>query len=675
MQGPERRKLSAVEPLVPSPARVYATLLGDDTWSFDADRRAAEQFLDAEPAAREFCRENREFVNRAARWIAERGVRQFADLGAGLPVSVFPSTHQVVREVAPDARVAYVDNDPVVFGGLSDTVAGTAGVTAILGDLRDPARIFQDLKAAGLDPSLPACLTFGAVFHFLPADQARTIVRRYAELAPPGSYLVVSIMRADGEQAAKARRAYRAAQGYNHGREEVAAWLSGLDLIPPGMTQARAWHPDRAPARAPARGGEIWCGVARKPAPGDPAPSGIPDPETDFEADPAAPGDGAGAGTPPGQGWAYADRLDEQLAGKWPRIVIRYLSPEAPGLRPGELRSKINDDREANQGSISRQILLACLARMAEQGLAERTEAGTEPPVTATFYRLTEEGQYALAALRRLAGAALRPGSWLDLPPAEIPQIDLSRPSIARVYDYWLGGKDSFPADRELAEKIKEVLPLAPVLARENRAFLGRAVSYVAAQGVGQFIDAGAGLPTSPAVHEIARSRNPGARVLYVDNDPTVITHARALLAGEGVGVAAGDVSNPEAILAAPELTRLIDPTQPCCIILAAVLHFFTPAEAARIARTFTTALAPGSYLILTVGTGGDSDLRSRVLKAYTASRLHRHSPEQIAGYFGDLDLVDPGLTDVRYWRDQPGQDTTGERPGIVLAGVGVKIA
>jgi O-methyltransferase involved in polyketide biosynthesis/DNA-binding HxlR family transcriptional regulator len=669
MQGQERRKLPAVEPLVPSPARVYATVLGDDTWSFDADRRAAEQFLDIVPAAGDFFRENREFINRAACWVAERGVRQFADLGAGLPVSVFPSIHEVVREAAPDAWVAYVDNDPVVFDGLAGSVTGTADVTVILGDLRDPARIFQDLQAAGFDPSLPACLTFGAIFHFLPPDQARTIIRRYAELAPPGSYLVVSIMRADGDLGAKARGAYRAASTFTHGREEVAAWLSGLELVPPGMTQARAWHPGRAPARDSARGGEVWCGVARTPAPDVPALGDIPGPK----ADPAAPEDAAAAGTLSGQGWAYADRLDEQLAGKWPRIVIRYLPAESPGLRPGELLRKINADREANQGSISKKILLACLARMTEQGLAERTEAGTEPPVT--FYRLTDEGQYALAALRRLAGAALRPGSWLDSPPYEIPEIDLTRPSIARVYDYWLGGKDSFRPDRELAGKIEEVLPLAPVLARENRAFLGRAVGYVAAQGIGQFIDAGAGLPTSPAVHEIARSRNPGARVLYVDNDPTVITHARALLAGEGVGVAAGDIGDPKAVLAAPELTRLIDLSQPCCVILAAVLYFFAPAEATRITRAFIAAMAPGSYLILSLASGDDPGLHSRFANAYTASKVHRHSPEQIAGYFGDLDLVDPGLTDARYWRGQPGQDTAGERPVIYLAGVGVKTA
>jgi hypothetical protein len=225
-----------------------------------------------------------------------------------------------------------------------------------------------------------------------------------------------------------------------------------------------------------------------------------------------------------------------------------------------------------------------------------------------------------------------------------IPEIDLSRPNIARVFDYWLGGKDNFRLDRELAEKLAGVFPLAPVLARESRAFLGRAVSYVGAQGIGQFIDLGAGLPTSPAVHE-------------------------------GTGVAVGDVGDPEAILAAPELTGLIDLSQPCCVILAMVLHFFAPEQAARIARAFITALVPGSYLILSGGTGYDPGLRSRFASTYTAGTVHHHSPQQIAGYFGDLHLVDPGLTDARYWRDQPGPDTAGERPAVVLVGVGAKTA
>jgi O-methyltransferase involved in polyketide biosynthesis/DNA-binding HxlR family transcriptional regulator len=666
MRGPERRNLPAVEPLVPSPARVYERMLGGSTWSFDVDRRAAELLLDAEPAAADLARENRAFISRAARWIAGQGVRQFCDLGAGLPVSTFRSLHEVVREAAPDARTVYVDNDPVVFKGLAGVIAGTSGVTAVLGDLSDPAQIFRDLAAEGFDPSLPLGMSFGAVFHFLPPDQARTIVRRYAELAPPGSYLVVSVMRADGEHGARVRRAYRAAQTYNYGREEVTAWFSGLDLVPPGMTQARAWQPDRPRAQVPSAGGEVWCGVARTPAPGGLALAGIPGLQDAAAALVAA------AGTLPETGWPYADRLLGLLDGKWPPIVIRYLPALAPGIRPAELRKAVNADRRANgEDSIPKGTLHACLARMVDQELAERTEARADTPVT--FYRLTDQGQYALAALRRLAGAAIRPGSWADVRPPEGPGIDLSRPSIARVYDYWLGGKDSFPPDRELSGKLLQLLPQAPELARESRGFLARAVGYVAAQGVGQFIDIGAGLPTSPAVHEIARSRNPGARVLYVDNDPTAIVHARALLTGEGVAVAAGDAGDPGAILAAPALTRHIDLGEPSCVILAMILHFFDPHEAARITRTIISALAPGSYLIMSVGTTRDADLRPRFENAYTASRMHHHSPEQIAGYFGDLHLADPGLADARSWRGGPGPDASGERPTIILSGVGRK--
>ena len=670
MRGPERRNLPAVDPLVPSPARVYASLLGGSPWSFDVDRRAADLLLDAEPAAASLSRENRAFINRAAHWIAGQGVRQFCDLGAGLPVSAFRCLHEVVREVVPDARTVYVDNDPVVFKGLAGVIAGTSGVTAVLGDLSDPAQVFRDLTAEGFDPSLPLGMSFGAVFHFLPADQARAIVRRYAELAPPGSYLVVSIIRADGEQGAKSRRAYRAAQTYTHGREEVAAWFSGLDLVPPGMTQGRSWHQDHPLAQVPPGSGEVWCGVARTPAPGGPALASLPG----HRGAAAAAAREADAGTLPETGWPYVDRLLSLLDGTWPHVVIRYLPALAPGIRPAELLQAINADRKANREDfIPKGTLLACLARMVDQGLVERTEASTDARVT--FYRLTVDGQYALAALRRLAGAAIRPGPLENDEPLALPDIDISKPSIARVYDYWLGGKDSFPADREAGDRFARLLPQVQELTRENREFLVRAVGYVAGQGVGQFIDVGAGLPTSPAVHEIARERNPGARVLYVDNDPAVIAHAHALLAGEGVTVAVGDAGDPGALLDAPALTRHIDLGEPCCVILCMVLPFFAPHEAARITQTIISALAPGSYLIASVGTPRDTELRNRFEDAYTASRVHHHSPEQIADYFGDLDLADPGLTDARSWRNNPAPDAPDERPAIILSGVGRKPA
>ena len=172
--------------------------------------------------------------------------------------------------------------------------------------------------------------------------------------------------------------------------------------------------------------------------------------------------------------------------------------------------------------------------------------------------------------------------------------FDTTRPNIARVWDYWLGGKDNFAADRELAEKMLAVHPVTAQMARENRQFLGRAVSYVAARGVRQFIDVGAGLPTVLNTHDIARHTEPDARVAYVDNDPIVISHARSLLAkSPGVIAVPGDMRDPGRILADPGLTDLIDLAEPACVIMSGVLHFADPATARDIAAIFARAHRP----------------------------------------------------------------------------------
>ena len=148
--------------------------------------------------------------------------------------------------------------------------------------------------------------------------------------------------------------------------------------------------------------------------------------------------------------------------------------------------------------------------------------------------------------------------------------FDTTRPNIARVWDYWLGGKENFAADRELAQKMLAVHPVSAQMARENRQFLGRAVSYVAARGVRQFIDVGAGLPTALNTHDIARRVDPQARVAYVDNDPIVISHARSLLArSPGVIAVPGDMRDPGGILADAGLAELIDLAEPACVILS----------------------------------------------------------------------------------------------------------
>lgn len=235
--------------------------------------------------------------------------------------------------------------------------------------------------------------------------------------------------------------------------------------------------------------------------------------------------------------------------------------------------------------------------------------------------------------------------------------FDPTKPNIARVWDYWLGGKDNFAVDRELAQKMLAVNPVSAQMARENRQFLGRAVRYVAARDIRQFIDVGAGLPTALNTHDIARHVNSQARVAYVDNDPVVISHARGLLAtGPGVIAVPGDMRQPDGILADAELTELIDMTEPACVILSGVLHFADLQTARDVATAFARALVPGSYLIISVGTGSRVEGKN-FASAYTAARLYIHSAQDIETFFDGLELIPPGVGSVRSWYgDEPAQ-------------------
>lgn len=227
-------------------------------------------------------------------------------------------------------------------------------------------------------------------------------------------------------------------------------------------------------------------------------------------------------------------------------------------------------------------------------------------------------------------------------------------PSIARMYAHWTGGSDSRDADRLAADAVLADFPQVGDLARANREFVLRAVAHVAAAEITQYLDIGTGLPASPAVHEVARRADPASRVACIDNDPVVLAHARTLLAGPRVAVVPGDIRQPEAILASPQLRGLISLDQPVCLILAAVLHFVTAAQADTAVATLTAAMAPGSYLIVSAGTstGTDPALIDRLAAACQDTALVTARPEaQIAAYFTGLRLEPPGLTDVWAWR------------------------
>jgi hypothetical protein len=252
--------------------------------------------------------------------------------------------------------------------------------------------------------------------------------------------------------------------------------------------------------------------------------------------------------------------------------------------------------------------------------------------------------------------------------------FDASKPSIARVYDVMLGGKDNFAADREVAAKLVAAYPLVAKWARDNRVFLGRAVRYAARRGVGQFIDVGSGLPTSPNTHEIARREVPGARVVYVDNDPVVISHIAALPAtDDGIAAVQGDMRDPEAILAAPGLA-VIDMSQPVCVLLVSVLHFVDAPTARKVATGFMRPAPAGSYLALSAGTG-DREFEEQLGPLYTAADAYNHSPEQIRGFFGDLDLIPPGLVAAERWQPGSALPQPPRPKAVMLAGVARKRA
>jgi hypothetical protein len=226
------------------------------------------------------------------------------------------------------------------------------------------------------------------------------------------------------------------------------------------------------------------------------------------------------------------------------------------------------------------------------------------------------------------------------------------------MYDYYLGGKNNFEADRIAAEMAMSVVPDAQPVARANREFLVRVVRMMADNGIGQFIDLGTGFPTSPNVHEVAQGRNPGARVVYVDNDPVVVSHNRALREGPGVVAIDGDIRDPHKILSDPALNETIDFGQPVGVLFLAVLHFVPndlgPGE---IVASFQRLMPAGSMLAIShaTRTGMPEGVLRTIEEAYknaTAQAVLRTEGE-IEALFGGYPLVAPGLVEVSKWRPE----------------------
>ena len=253
------------------------------------------------------------------------------------------------------------------------------------------------------------------------------------------------------------------------------------------------------------------------------------------------------------------------------------------------------------------------------------------------------------------------------------PNIDATKPSSARIYDYFLGGKDNYAIDRAAAEEMLKSAPDARKTARSNRTFLVKAVQLMTQAGIEQFIDLGTGIPTSPNVHEVAGETTPEARVVYVDIDPIVTSHARALLATLPTVVSVQqDLRQPAAILQDPAVRSLIDFSRPVGLLLVGVLHFVSFDVGTGMVRTYLNALAPGSHLALSAasreGMAPEAVRRMEEVGATLASGAFMRSMAQVEELFEGLDLVEPGITEVSRWRS----DGTPGRLRI-LAGVGVK--
>ena len=235
--------------------------------------------------------------------------------------------------------------------------------------------------------------------------------------------------------------------------------------------------------------------------------------------------------------------------------------------------------------------------------------------------------------------------------------LDTSTPHVARLYDFLLGGKDHFRADRAAAELLLRANPYLRDTCREQRDFLRRAVGHLAAEGVRQFVDVGTGLPAAPATHQIARAVEPAARVAYVDNDAIVLSHARVLLTDGGPGTAfvEGDLREPEALLRDPVLTELIDFTEPVAMVVTGLLHFLPDHEQpAKHLRTLMDACPPGSHLVLTHGA---TDLAVELARATAAAFRQVAIPcqardrDEVLELLGDLAPVEPGLVPMAAWR------------------------
>ncbi|MFI7008298.1 SAM-dependent methyltransferase [Streptomyces sp. NPDC050145] len=267
--------------------------------------------------------------------------------------------------------------------------------------------------------------------------------------------------------------------------------------------------------------------------------------------------------------------------------------------------------------------------------------------------------------------------------PAWAPQgIDISVPSVSRIYDYYLGGSHNFEVDREAARKAMEFMPGLPKIMQANRAFMRRAVRHAVDEGITQFLDIGSGIPTFGNVHEVAQKASPGARVVYVDHDPVAVAHSRAVLEGNAdTAVLSADLRKPRDILASAEVRGLLDLDRPVALLLVAVLHFIEDADDPYSAVTeLAEALAPGSMLVVTHASYEGMPISQEqaggtvgVYRDTVRNPLIMRSPAEIGRFFDGFRIVEPGIVPMPVWRPETAPEDEDPYTFAGYVGVGRK--
>ncbi|NUP50390.1 MAG: SAM-dependent methyltransferase [Catenulispora sp.] len=269
-------------------------------------------------------------------------------------------------------------------------------------------------------------------------------------------------------------------------------------------------------------------------------------------------------------------------------------------------------------------------------------------------------------------------GDFIPLPNWAPPEIDQSIPHPARIYNHLIGGKDNFAVDRAAAEMAIKAIPEAAAMARANRAFLGRAVHHLATLGIDQFLDIGAGIPGPGNTGDVARRVHPRARVAYVDYDPIVVTHTRALAGGADPGlttVVIADVREPKTILENADIRAVLDFERPVAVLMVALLHFVSPEENPHhLISQYTDAVVPGSALVISHGTPSPDEARNveaRKAWQHAKSQIHQRTAAEVASFFDGLDVVAPGVVPLQLWR--PDADVDPDLEVLIHGGVGFR--